>query len=320
MPQLARTPQELSAANVAHSAMDNLGFLGGSILGRCPARDDLGRVRLRGRRGRGAAAALALATMSRDRRPEYAGRRRRGRRRPADDGRLPRARSDPPLRLLGARLTLLVFVEGAADVLIVIIALDLLGLGGLERRLPERRLGDRRAGRRRRRSRCCVDRGQLVAGLVARQPDHRRGDRAAGRLAGGAGRLRRLVRDRHRLHVRRGRRQHPAAATRRRRDCSPACAARSRPRDWPAMALGAITVTGLVELLGIRGAGARGRRRPAVVRAPALGPAALASRSAPRSPSATSRSCAPTRSSPRCRWRPSSASPTTWSRSRSRPA
>jgi MFS family permease len=31
-PLLARTPQELSAANIAHSVMDNLGFLSGSII------------------------------------------------------------------------------------------------------------------------------------------------------------------------------------------------------------------------------------------------------------------------------------------------
>ena len=36
--------------------------------------------------------------------------------------------SDPPLRLLGACLTLLAFVEAAADVLIVIVVLDLLEL------------------------------------------------------------------------------------------------------------------------------------------------------------------------------------------------
>ena len=36
---------------------------------------------------------------------------------------------DPKLRLVGATLTLLVFIEGAADVMVVVIALDLLGIG-----------------------------------------------------------------------------------------------------------------------------------------------------------------------------------------------
>ena len=71
VPQLARTPQELSAANVTHSVMDNLGFLGG----RCSpascwpsARAD----RLR-RRRRPLPMSLLAGDLRPDPRPAYAG-------------------------------------------------------------------------------------------------------------------------------------------------------------------------------------------------------------------------------------------------------
>jgi len=128
MPQLARTPQELSAANVTHSAMDNLGFLVGSILsGALLALTSIQLVFLLAATMTGLSC-VALAGMHRDHRPEYAG--------SADaDGVLRQTAAgyrallaDPSLRLVSAALTLLLFVEGAADVLIVIVALDLLGL------------------------------------------------------------------------------------------------------------------------------------------------------------------------------------------------
>ena len=128
VPQLARTPQELSAANVTHSVMDNLGFLGGSLLtGLLLA---VGSVQTAFAAAAAAAAMslLALATLRPDPRPAYAGE-------AGVDGVLQQTvagfralLSDPPLRLLGACLTLLALVEGAADVLIVIVLLDLLDL------------------------------------------------------------------------------------------------------------------------------------------------------------------------------------------------
>ena len=128
MPQLARTPQELSAANVTHSVMDNVGFLGGSIL--------VGvLLALTSVQAAVAVAALAVAgsgvalvTMRPDSRPRYEPHRNAGGvlRQTATGFRS--LVSDPALRLLGACLSLLVFVEGAADVLIVIVALDLLEL------------------------------------------------------------------------------------------------------------------------------------------------------------------------------------------------
>ncbi len=129
MPQLARTPQELSAANVTHSAMDNLGFLGGSILaGVLLAVSSVQAVFALAALA-AAASCIAILLIRPDSRPRYADEvAARGLARQATAG-LRAMIADPPLRLLGASLTLLVFVEGAADVLIVIIALDLLELG-----------------------------------------------------------------------------------------------------------------------------------------------------------------------------------------------
>jgi MFS family permease len=129
MPQLARTPQELSAANVTHSAMDNLGFLGGSILaGVLLAVSSVQAVFALAALA-ATASCIAILLTRPDSRPRYVDEvAARGLARQATAG-LRAMIADPPLRLLGTSLTLLVFVEGAADVLIVIIALDLLELG-----------------------------------------------------------------------------------------------------------------------------------------------------------------------------------------------
>jgi MFS family permease len=129
LPLVARTPQELSAANVARSQMDNLGFLLASLTAGA-------LLALASPQAAFAAAALAalltaaiLATLQRDERPAY------------DDEAdasgvlhetavgLRELLATPKLRLVGATLTLLVFIEGAADVMVVVIALDLLGIG-----------------------------------------------------------------------------------------------------------------------------------------------------------------------------------------------
>ena len=129
MPLLSRTPQELSAANVAHSVMDNAGFLLGSILTGVLLALTSVQVVLGVAAVVTAAAFLALLGLARDRRPDYVAAPDAGGvvRRTAAGFRALAA--SPPLRLLGASLTLLVFVEGAADVMFVIVALDLLGLG-----------------------------------------------------------------------------------------------------------------------------------------------------------------------------------------------
>jgi MFS family permease len=129
LPLVARTPSELSAANVAHSQMDNLGFLLASLAAGV-------LLALASPEAAFAAAALIailtaaiLATLGRDERPAY------------DEGPgapgvlhetavgLRALIATPKLRLVGITLTALVFVEGAADVMVVVVALDLLGLG-----------------------------------------------------------------------------------------------------------------------------------------------------------------------------------------------
>jgi Major Facilitator Superfamily/Cyclic nucleotide-binding domain len=128
LPAVARSPQELSASNVAHSAMDNLGFLAaGLVSGLMLATTSpeavfivSGLVSLM--------AAVVLFGLHRDERPSYAPEVRTwGALRETGRG-LAILVADRKLRLVGALRTLLVFFEGAADVLVVIVALDLLGL------------------------------------------------------------------------------------------------------------------------------------------------------------------------------------------------
>jgi hypothetical protein len=128
MPQLARTPQELSAANVAHSVMDNLGFLGGSIVTGVVLAATSVQVAAALAALAAAGSFLALLSVRPDARRRAAGTDAGGIAAQTAAGFVALVK-DPPLRLLGALLTALVFVEGAADVLIVIVALDLLELG-----------------------------------------------------------------------------------------------------------------------------------------------------------------------------------------------
>jgi len=129
LPQLARTPQELSAANVVLSAMDNGGFLVGAVgagvlltLGGPESVFGLAA-------GLGVVATLLLARVAPDQRPDYV--------REPEPGRVARETlsgaativADRRLRVLILLLTILVFFEGMIDVLVVVVALDLLGLG-----------------------------------------------------------------------------------------------------------------------------------------------------------------------------------------------
>jgi MFS family permease len=127
MPLVARTPQELAAANVAHSTMDNIGFLvaglaGGALLAAASPQAVFGMAAVAG-----LITALLLARLTPDARPVYA-HETSGKvlEETARGGR--ELLADPRLRLIGIALTLLLFFEGAVDVLAVIVALDLLGL------------------------------------------------------------------------------------------------------------------------------------------------------------------------------------------------
>lgn len=129
LPAVARTPQELSAANVAHSAMDNTGFLAGSVLTGVLLAIASPEVAFAAAALVALGSAALLAALSPDRRPAYA--------EPTEASSALRETArgaqallaDARVRLLGIALTLLVFFEGAADVLVVILALDVLRLG-----------------------------------------------------------------------------------------------------------------------------------------------------------------------------------------------
>lgn len=129
MPSISRTPQELSAANVTHAFMDNAGFLLGSIMAGILLATTSSEFVFSVAAATTILTAGALLGISRDRRPAYA--------RQGEIGSVARETrrglrallADPLLRLIGSAFTLLAFVEGAADVVVVIVALDLIGLG-----------------------------------------------------------------------------------------------------------------------------------------------------------------------------------------------
>jgi MFS family permease len=128
LPALAHSPQELSAANVTHSAMDNLGFVIASVATGVILAVSSPAVVF----AVGAAVAffttIGLTTISRDSRPAYV----------AEGELAGLARQSvvgfrilfehEGLRLLAAVLVVLVFFEGTTEVLVVIMALDLLEL------------------------------------------------------------------------------------------------------------------------------------------------------------------------------------------------
>ena len=130
LPALARSPQELSAANVTHSAMDNVGFLAASLTTGVLLAVSSPAVVF------GVAAVVALITtigltwIELDERPSYIadGANPAGLLRQSALGFRTLA-EHPGLRLIGAMLVVIVFFEGTADVMVVIVALDLLHLG-----------------------------------------------------------------------------------------------------------------------------------------------------------------------------------------------
>jgi MFS family permease len=127
MPLVARTPHELSAANVSRSAMDNIGFLAGALLAGALLAATSPQAVFGAAAAAGVISAALLVGLGRDERPAYAA---------ESSGSVitetavgaSSVLSDPRLRLIGIGLTLLLFFEGAVDVLAVIVALDLLGL------------------------------------------------------------------------------------------------------------------------------------------------------------------------------------------------
>lgn len=126
-PLLARTPQELSASNVNHAAMENAGFIAAAIVtGVLLTATSPGTV-FAVAAAVTALAAVLIAFVRRDRRPEY------------EDDELSSVAHElslgaralifhPALRLSSLTLILLLLYEGFADVILIALALELLHL------------------------------------------------------------------------------------------------------------------------------------------------------------------------------------------------
>jgi MFS family permease len=128
LPLAARTPQELSAANVTRNQMDSLGFLAASLVTGALLAVASPDAAFAAAAMAGLVTAVVLSTMPGDERPTYE--------EEADPSGVLRQTAvgfkvlvaEPKLRLVGVALSLLVFVEGAADVMVVVVTLDLLGI------------------------------------------------------------------------------------------------------------------------------------------------------------------------------------------------
>lgn len=128
-PTLVETPQQLSASNVAHSVMENAGFLlaalvAGVLLGPTSPAYVIGVA--------AAAAVLVCLFVYRvhgDQRPDYVAEKDEvaGAFREVTLG-LRTLAGDPALRLSSATMVLLFLFEGFADVMVVVVALELLHL------------------------------------------------------------------------------------------------------------------------------------------------------------------------------------------------
>ena len=127
LPQVARSPLELSAANVVRSQLDNGGFLAAAIVAGILLAAATPQAVFVAAAAAGILTAFVLATLRRDERTVY-----------EEDASgvihqvgigFRALTADPQLRLVGTVLTALLFIEGMLDVMIVVVALDLLDLG-----------------------------------------------------------------------------------------------------------------------------------------------------------------------------------------------
>ena len=129
---IARTPQELAAANAAWSGLDNASFLVGALLGGALIAATGTTVVFGATAGLFVVATLALVRVGHDPVAQY--RAATGTATPrqlARDvfGGLRAVRSDPALALVVGTVAVTTFVEGVVDVLVVVAALTILHLG-----------------------------------------------------------------------------------------------------------------------------------------------------------------------------------------------
>jgi MFS family permease len=128
LPRVARSPLELSAANVVRSQLDNGGFLAAAIVTGILLAAATPQAVFVAAAAAGILTALVLATVRRDERTVYEEEDASGVIHQVGIG-FRTLTADPQLRLVGTVLTALVFIEGMMDVMIVVVALDLLDLG-----------------------------------------------------------------------------------------------------------------------------------------------------------------------------------------------
>ena len=129
MPSLATTPRQLAAANALTSSIENAGVLVGSLIGGALVAAASAETAFAATAGLYAVAAWPLARVPRD--PVPAHRERSDEDRPFEEvvSGLRAVGREPSLRLVVGLLSAGYFVEGAADVLIVLLAIELLGIG-----------------------------------------------------------------------------------------------------------------------------------------------------------------------------------------------
>jgi MFS family permease len=131
-PALATTPRQLAASNAVSSSVENAGVLVGSLLGGVLVAATSAESAFLVTAGLYAVAAWPLARIPRDPIPAHREKRDEGEERPLAElvSGFGTVIGEPSLRLVVGLLAAGSFVEGAVDVLIVLLAIDLLDIGG----------------------------------------------------------------------------------------------------------------------------------------------------------------------------------------------
>ncbi len=130
LPSLVETPHQLAASNAVWSAIDNAAFLVGALLGGALIATTSMADAFFVTAGLFAVAAWPIARIERDPVPEYRAAAEHAR--PIADAvhGFREVGRDPRLRLVVGVLAISTMVEGAIDVLVVLVAIEMLGLGG----------------------------------------------------------------------------------------------------------------------------------------------------------------------------------------------
>lgn len=130
LPALAQTPQQLAASNAVWSAVDNAAFLVGAALSGTLIATTTMAASFFVTAGLFALATVPVALITRDPVPDY--RASEESIRPVKDAiyGFTEIWRDRSLRLIVGVLAISTMVEGAIDVLVVLVAIDMLGLGG----------------------------------------------------------------------------------------------------------------------------------------------------------------------------------------------